>query len=260
MPVEHRGASDTFPTGRGATIGYPTHGLKLQDKDGRWYTACAKALILPSQVPIRGDTAGYLYCIGCRKLVPATTDQHVIAKDAAYAEGFVPPPEHAAPVLPGTLTATARAAIYWKARLNLVAVYTSECEQAIESGRPELEALGLMVDGVLTGAGQEMARLLTDPPTGPFCGDPTYYGGTATDRAASEKKRSRRAWIESLIPRCSNIACYKPVPRDGACACGLTETDGARLAEIVRCWDVVDAKAPEKARKTRRTKAAEAST
>jgi hypothetical protein len=223
---------------------YPLHKLRQQGKDGHWRTVCTQALILPAQVPIRDAEKGTLFCVGCGNLVAASEEQVIAALAAAAAEGFVAAPGEQS-MTPGHLSADARATLYAlrdmaqsEARLYLTRTKASASE---------LYEIGLVLDGVLTDAGRELVRLLEPPPL------PPLQVGTPPN---ARNTRPRKAWIDSLIPRCANLVCYRPVPRDGVCSCGRQEADAARLTEIVRCWDIVDAQAPEKPKRARKTKAA----
>ncbi len=257
MPVEHKAAARTW-SGANASdreaARYPPHNLKAKDKDGFESVVCRGVLILPAQVPIRDADPGSLYCVGCRALVAATSGQHTAAMRAAAAEGFTPaavtqPPD----LVPGLLDDTARAGLFWLVRLSTVTTTSvrTDAEKAIATATPVLDVLRLTVNGVLTEAGRAMALLVAEPPVDPRLArtnDPSLV------KRKDAKRLARKKRIDILIPRCSIRACFQPLPRDGACKCGHAETSTKRLAEVARCWDIVDTENPVKPKREKKAR------
>lgn len=236
---------------------YPTHylfGVKPDEKATS--VICNSPLMLPEQVPLRSAPALHLYCVGCRGLVGAAHDKVSLARSAAEAEGFtaVTLPESA--MVPGMMPPVLRAGLFWAHRLPTMrrgALGYDDGEKALAHARPLMEAEGYMVEGVLNDHGRTMAALIADPPVDPAL---ARTDDPALAPAVKPKRLSRAALVNSLIPRCANVSCYSPLPPDGACSCGKTETDPRRLAELARCWGIVNERAPEKLKRTKKAPAA----
>lgn len=215
---------------------------------------CDAALILPAQVPLRDVEPGNLFCVSCGKLVAVEPARMAKAIEAARAEGFEAKDVPEVQTLPGTLPRAVRAGLYWahKTRGLKLNEFPSAAVEALDKARAQMEELGLYKDGRLTEAGASLAANIAEPPVDARL---RRTDDPALAEAQPAKKRSRNACIDSLVPRCANRACYKPLPRDGACSCGNVEGSPARLAEIRRCWDIVDEKAPVKPKRARAPKA-----
>lgn len=242
--------------GKAGHVAYPRHGL--------WHTDtsvfppvrvvdCEKPLVLPLQVPVRGASPADLFCLGCKALVPASAEQVAQAKAAAAHEGFVERTVgDCPPVLPGTISAAVRRGLFWLKRLQEVSltVTKEDAEKDIAAARPEMRALGMMDEyGGLTSLGETFAGMVAEPVISERIRD---TDDPALAPAQKKKRRSRKATVAALVPRCGNTRCWSPLGRDGKCTeCDYVETRPERLAEIVRCWDLVDQQAPERKRKAK---------
>jgi len=235
---------------------YPTHHLERIEPGALSPTVvCDAALILPAQVPVRDTEDGHLFCVRCKILVAVEPARMAKAINAARAEGFVPEEKPVAGDLPGTLTPQVRAGLYWALKLRGMSSGDTGYDAALDivkKAQGAMLALCLYEGGKLTSKGETLAVLIADPPV-----DERLHRTDDPSLAApsKEKFRGRKAWIDSLVPRCASLTCYKPVSRDGACPCGHVERSPTRLAEIQRCWGIVDEKAPEKPKRKRAQKA-----
>jgi hypothetical protein len=84
---------------------YPLHD-KRETVDGvANVRTCAAVFVLPEQVGRAAD-AGHLFCLGCKVVVPATSDDCAAARRAAEAEGWRP--AKVGPPTPGAISEDAR--------------------------------------------------------------------------------------------------------------------------------------------------------
>jgi hypothetical protein len=257
MSTEHQAALSYWsatPTSNREAARYPTHDLTR--KEGTiTVTLCAAALVLPAQVPVRGAGVNELFCVGCGGIVVVDATQALAAKIAAAAEGFVERVTEEAPIVPGTLPASIRSALYW----SFLGFHGNDvARKAVSSAHGTMMALGFADASMsLTPKGRAIAELIAQPPV------PEALTRTAgASPAAAPKKTPRAVLIAQVIPRCGTGWCWSPVGRDGAClgndrrcGCAYVEVDVTKLAEIGRCWDLVDERAPVKPRRARKAKA-----
>jgi len=251
---------------------YPIHG-DIGESSATVINGCGKQMILPLQVPIRGAYPAHLYCIGCAKLVAVSADVDAQARAAAAHDGFVPPGDPPATLLPGMLSDVDRRGLYWAKRLLDGTVPTEkkdDAERAVRSAAEHLRVLGVMVivphphqsEGHfaappdLTDAGRALAALIVDPPIDPRV---RAFDDPSLGPARREKRPSRKVLIVDKIPRCRNTRCWSPLDRDGKCMggecgpCGYVEEESARLSDLSRMWDYVDERAPARKPKAKKS-------
>lgn len=241
---------------------YPVHGLRHKAQDATtgieiWVVDCAAPLVLPEQVPIANPIPGRLFCVGCKGLVDATEEQASKVREAADAEGFVPVELGAVQLTPGSIEPVVRTALYGLGRLYIkhdIAVLTDDAERAVRAATAPMERLGLFASGKLTARGRELAAKIVAPEV-----DADALARTSDPSLApkaKEKKRARKALVADLVPRCATVACFTVLDREGKCSggCGYEERKRERVAEVNRCWDIVDARAPEKVKRVKKPK------
>lgn len=205
-------------------VRYPLHNLK-EKVEGVLTITCAKSMMLPEQVPVRGAPQGSLWCIGCEKCVPAAGEQIDAASRAAEAEGFVcappPPPE----VLPGMLSDVTRR--YLRALRLLVddpnsTTYQNERDETAKKGAREAIVHGLVVGDALTDAGRAMAERIISPEvnTAALRFDPAHKPPPPKVKKARAKKPRAEPTVNVMVcsrPKCGHSASVHRAGREDAC-------------------------------------------